>query len=375
MAKAPAVKWTREHTLIALNLYCKLPFGQFHHSNPIIVEVAAKMGRNANSLAMKLCNLASLDPVQRARGIKGLEGASQQDRDMWKEFRDNPSVLGPKSEQELHDLFTHDETKELDFLARDKVRLIAPSGPTEIQTTVKARRGQQFFRQAVLNAYDVRCCISGINVPDLLIASHIKPWGKFPNDRLNPRNGLCLSKLHDAAFDGGLITLDKKLSVILSKRLKSFFPLVPEVVGQGVFVRDIRFEDGFEFRPLRREFREFKIARLPEADEKDALGGNPVLTLRSKRRAAEDFAHRIKQRAHHFPRLRRRRAVGRHQDNDVPDGPRQNTAPRHRLANPDAGLFPQCKRFARPPVPHQFDPDDQSHLPDVADIGQRPQAF
>jgi len=224
MAKAPAVKWTREHTLIALNLYCKLPFGQLHRSNPIIIEVAAKMGRNANSLAMKLCNFASLDPVQRARGIKGLEGASQQDREMWKEFHDHPAVLGPQSEQDLHDLFTHDETKELDFLARDKVRLVAPSGPTEIERTVKARRGQQFFRQSVLNAYDVRCCISGINVPDLLIASHIKPWGKFPDDRLNPRNGLCLSKLHDAAFDGGLITLDENLGLILSKRLKGFFP-------------------------------------------------------------------------------------------------------------------------------------------------------
>jgi hypothetical protein len=224
MAKAQAVKWTREHTLIALNLYCKLPFGQFHHTNPIIVEVAAKMGRNANSLAMKLCNLASLDPVQRARGIKGLEGASKQDREMWKEFRDYPATQGQESEQMLHDLFTHDESKEVDFLARDKVRLIAPNGPTEMQTTVKVRRGQQFFRQAVLNAYDVRCCTSGINVPDLLIASHIKPWGKFPDDRLNLRNGLCLSALHDAAFDDGLITLDENLSVVLSKRLKSFFP-------------------------------------------------------------------------------------------------------------------------------------------------------
>ena len=224
MAKAPAIKWTREHTLIALNLYCKLPFGQFHHTNPIIVEVAAKMGRNANSLGMKLCNLASLDPVQRARGIKGLEGASNQDREMWKEFREHPAVLGPESEQMLHDLFTKDQAKEVDFLARDKVRLIAPSGPTETQATVKIRRGQQFFRQSVLNAYDIRCCISGINVPRLLVASHIKPWGKFPDDRLNPRNGLCLSSLHDAAFDAGLITLDEKLSVVLSKRLRSFFP-------------------------------------------------------------------------------------------------------------------------------------------------------
>jgi putative restriction endonuclease len=66
MGKSPNVRWTREHLLIALNLYCKLPFGKLHRGNPIIVEVAAKMGRTANSLAMKLCNFASLDPVQQA---------------------------------------------------------------------------------------------------------------------------------------------------------------------------------------------------------------------------------------------------------------------------------------------------------------------
>jgi predicted restriction endonuclease len=89
---------------------------------------------------------------------------------------------------------------------------------------MKTRRGQQFFRQTVLNAYNVHCCISGINVPRFLVASHIKPWGKFPADRLNPKNGLCLSSLHDAAFDSGLITLDESLRIVLSKRLKRFFP-------------------------------------------------------------------------------------------------------------------------------------------------------
>jgi putative restriction endonuclease len=224
MAKAPSVPWTREHRLIALNLYCKLPFGKLHKGNPIIVDTAAKMGRTASSLAIKLCNFASLDPVLQARGIVGMTGAANADRTLWKEFYSNSSALGTESEQLLHNLFTHDETKEVDFLARDKVRLVAPSGPTESQATVKVRRGQQFFRQAVLTAYDVRCCISGINVPRLLVASHIKPWGKFPSDRLNPQNGLCLSALHDAAFDAGLITLDEKLSVVLSKRLRSFFP-------------------------------------------------------------------------------------------------------------------------------------------------------
>lgn len=224
MSKAPPVKWTREHFLIALNLYCKLPFGKLHRGNPIIIETAQKMGRTPNSLAMKLCNFAALDPVQQARGIRGLPGATKQDRAMWSEFHSNLSTLGTESEELLHNLFTRDETKEVDFLSRDKVRLVAPSGPTESQATVKVRRGQQFFRQSVLTAYNISCCISGINVPRLLVASHIKPWGKFPDCRLNPKNGLCLSTLHDAAFDSGLITLDENLNVLLSKRLRGFFP-------------------------------------------------------------------------------------------------------------------------------------------------------
>lgn len=230
MPKASSVRWTREHALIALNLYGKLLFGQFHHNNPLIMDVASKMGRTPSSLAMKLSNLASLDPVQRARGIRGLSGASQQDREMWNEFHSNLNDLGPESEQLLHDLFTTDNDREVDFLERDKVRLepstklTQPSGPTETIASVRVRRGQQFFRQTVLNSYGIRCCISGINVPRLLVASHIKPWRDFPKERLDPRNGLCLSSLHDAAFDDGLITLDKKLCLVLSERLKSHFP-------------------------------------------------------------------------------------------------------------------------------------------------------
>lgn len=228
MASAPIVKWTREHLLIALNLYCKMPFGKMHKGNPIIIETAKKMDRSPSSLAMKLSNFASFDPVLQARKIKGLAGASRQDRALWDEFQEHLPMLGEESEQLLHDLFTKDETKEVDFLEGDKVRLETswniPTGPTEGKATVKIRRGQQFFRQSILTAYGVRCCISGINVPRLLVASHIKPWGKFPDDRLNPRNGLCLSSLHDAAFDEGLITLDEKLSLKISKQLKRYFP-------------------------------------------------------------------------------------------------------------------------------------------------------
>lgn len=230
MARAPTVPWTREHLLIALNLYCKLPFGSFDRDNRVIQDVAARMRRSSNSLAMKLCNFASLDPVQQARGIKGLSGASKQDRAIWTEFHSNLDTLGLESEQVLHDLFTKDETREVDFLQRDRVRVVRPrlmlppTGKTETLSLRRERRGQQFFRQTVLNAYGVRCCITGIHVPRLLVASHIKPWGEFKDCRLDPCNGLCLSSLHDAAFDSGLITLDEKLSLVLSKELKAAFP-------------------------------------------------------------------------------------------------------------------------------------------------------
>jgi putative restriction endonuclease len=231
MTKATSVKWTREHFLIALNLYYKLPFGKYDRKNPIVIDVASRLGRTPSSLAMKLANFASLDPIHKARGVKGLSGATKQDRILWEEFRSQTRTLGAESEQLLHDLYTDDDEEELDFLQTGNIRLershvLIDPATTQVMAVVKVRRGQQFFRQTVLNAYGIRCCITGINVPRLLVASHIKPWSDFPNERLNPQNGLCLSTLHDAAFDEGLITLDERLRLVLSKRLKEYFPHV-----------------------------------------------------------------------------------------------------------------------------------------------------
>ena len=76
-------RWTREELLVVLNLYEKLRFGQFHSRQPVIIEVAEKMRRTPGRLAMKLSNLASLDPNFQARGIAGLKGASNLDKAVW----------------------------------------------------------------------------------------------------------------------------------------------------------------------------------------------------------------------------------------------------------------------------------------------------
>lgn len=86
----------------------------------------------------------------------------------------------------------------------------------EAQTKVRLK--QEFFRRTVLSAYGYRCCVTGLSVPALLVASHIVPWRADLSNRLNPRNGLCLSALHDRSFDAGIITVAENLTVSVSRK-------------------------------------------------------------------------------------------------------------------------------------------------------------
>ena len=95
-------------------------------------------------------------------------------------------------------------------------KIILKEGKTR-EAVVKIRVNQSFFRSAVLASYDNKCCITGIPLTELLIASHIIPWSKDEKNRLNPENGLCLNSLHDRAFDKGLITIDANYKIRVSK--------------------------------------------------------------------------------------------------------------------------------------------------------------
>lgn len=222
----PRTKWTRDELLIALNLYHKLTFGQMHARQPVIMEVARKMKRPANSLALKLVNSASLDPALKLRGIKGMDGSSKLDRLMWAEFHTHLNEAAPASEEAMRKLFKVADNCELEVLPKEgvKVRKKMPTGPTETLVAVKQRRGQEYFRDAVLNNFGGRCGVTQLGVRELLIASHILPWGSHEKERLNVQNGLCLSRLHDAAFDRGLIAFDDDLRLLLSKRLTKELP-------------------------------------------------------------------------------------------------------------------------------------------------------
>ena len=222
---AKGKRWTRDELLVALNIYEKIPFGLFDEDQPVIQDIAKRMKRTPGSVAMKLANLASLDPAQKARGRKGLDGASNLDRKTWAEFQVNRDALAPLSEEMFRELFGAAPADELEMVKGVGVRRrkapAPPSGPTETTAEVTVRRGQQFFQQMVLNAFDGRCGVTGIALRDLLVASHILPWCSHPSERLNPQNGVCLSRLHDGAFDRGLVTFDDDLRLVLSKELRA----------------------------------------------------------------------------------------------------------------------------------------------------------
>ncbi|WKZ67838.1 MAG: hypothetical protein QY325_07875 [Flavobacteriales bacterium] len=137
----------------------------------MLIDVAQRMERTPGSVAMKLSNLASLDERLAARGIRGLSGASALDRQVWAEFHAQHEALAPESEALLAQLMTGDPDAPVVVQPDGKV-LRMPEGPTESTASVKVRRGQRYFRQAVLNAYNGRCAVTGLGIRDLLVASH-----------------------------------------------------------------------------------------------------------------------------------------------------------------------------------------------------------
>jgi predicted restriction endonuclease len=210
-------RWTKEQLKLAFHLYCQLPFGKLDMRTPEVIKLAGLIGRTPGAVAMKLSNFASLDPAITSTGRKGLEGASNLDREIWDEFHADWETLAVESE-----LLRRKLDADAQPMMDDSEEQLVPedfTGETR-KVMTEQRIKQSFFRRAVLSSYRGRCCMSGLSETRLLVASHIVPWGKDKANRLNPSNGLCLSAIHDRAFDKGLITLTDDLKIVVSTELK-----------------------------------------------------------------------------------------------------------------------------------------------------------
>ena len=205
-------KWTKEETVLALALYCKIPFGKINKNHPRVIELSKLMGRTPASVSMKMGNFGRFDEDLAKKGISGLSNGSKLDKEVWDEYHLNMQALSESVEQVP---YMDEVMNEEEFLEALPVGAMKPSkGSTRVH--------QGFFRSAVLSAYNKKCCVTGLDVPSLLIASHIKPWRDSDpqTERTNPCNGLSLNALHHEAFDDGIFTIDTDYRILVSKLAK-----------------------------------------------------------------------------------------------------------------------------------------------------------
>jgi putative restriction endonuclease len=206
--------WNRDELIVAFNLYCKVPFSKIGLNNRHIKELSGILGRSVSAVALKLANFARLDPALQNRNISGMRHGSKAEVEIWNEFNGNWEELTYQSELLLAKFqgIPVERSAKIDL---DNL----PKEGKERETIVQARVNQNFFRLAILASYDNRCCITGIHIPELLVASHIIPWSVNKENRLNPCNGLCMNLLHDKAFDRGLMTITQNYEIKLSGKL------------------------------------------------------------------------------------------------------------------------------------------------------------
>ena len=162
---------------------------------------------------MKISNISAHDQNRISQGRVGLRHGSRLDEEIWEIY-----------EQRGDDLITEGIELLTKTLKKADVRqpveyaeIPFPEGKVRIAEATM-RTNQKYFRNRLLENYRGRCCLTGLSIPELLVASHIKPWNDSDpkTERLAPSNGLLLNALHDKAFDKGLITIDFVGRIIVS---------------------------------------------------------------------------------------------------------------------------------------------------------------
>ena len=204
--------WTHDESVLAFDLYCKIPFHKTKSNNPAVIELARILGRTPASIARKLGNFGAFDPALRKINISGLTHTSKLDQAIWEEFhRDWDGLVW-----EANNLRNKLESIPAQSSANS---FMQPTGSSETVRLTKQRVHQRFFREAILSSYETTCCVTGIAISDCLVASHIIPWSEASCFRTDPTNGLCLSATFDRLFDAGLMSITDDLVICFSSQI------------------------------------------------------------------------------------------------------------------------------------------------------------
>lgn len=214
--------WSREEFILVMNLYAKIPYGQFHANNIEVKKLAILLDRTPGAVAYKLVHFSGLDPYHKKRGIKGLANPGNNAIAIYNEFTKNWDEMLYNSEL----LLAQYHNKSIEETALDKIEysslkneLLQEKKGISVEQIVKVRVNQALFRKVILGNYYNSCAICKLNIPNLLVASHILKWSTHEEHRLNPKNGICLCNIHDRAFELGYIGIKENFKISISQEL------------------------------------------------------------------------------------------------------------------------------------------------------------
>lgn len=208
--------WSHDDIVLAFLLYLELGI-KANKNVPQVIRLAELIGTTPSSVSRKLANFGSLDPELAKRGRSGLDHTSEGDRRVWNELYGRWEKIAKESVRLSSE---YSATERSDSAPAEWNELLEPilglTDPLERSAIVAVRAVQWLFRRVVLANYQSACCVCGLNVAKLLVASHIKPWRVADEtERVDPQNGLCLCAIHDRAFDEGLLTFSGDLRVVI----------------------------------------------------------------------------------------------------------------------------------------------------------------
>ena len=161
--------WTREELILTLSVYFQLPFGRLNRTTKEVKDLAKLIGRSDNSAALRLVNFAACDPYITESGRTGMPAGLPICKPIWDEYSGDKERLFIEAEKIKADILNKPITEVLQLSAKELYG-------KEKEAVIKQRVNQSAFRTMILYNYEERCAITGINIPELLVASHIIPW-------------------------------------------------------------------------------------------------------------------------------------------------------------------------------------------------------
>lgn len=178
---------------MALAFYLCPPFPRknWDDSDVEIQLLAKEIGRTESAVCFKIANLKACDPNRTGLGFTNAAGM---DRQVVSEYLADSDATMSEAMWELKQIgirISYDGEIEVSGSSR-------PDQPQQLGLErfeqVHTRVNQGYFRSILLSNYTGICCLTGIDIPALLTASHIKPWAAAtPSERLMSSNGLFCS--------------------------------------------------------------------------------------------------------------------------------------------------------------------------------------